>query len=83
MKNLSVLALSALLLAACGSEESGSTATNEKEQEQATTEQTAAPAEAEKEADEPKESAESDFGKRSNPVPVGQSQLVDVSIYDN
>ncbi len=83
MKKLSVLALSVLLLAACGTEESGSTATNEKEQEQATTEKTAAPAEAEKEADEPKESAESNFGKRSNPVPVGQSQMVDVSIYDN
>lgn len=81
MKKLSVLVLAALLLAACGSEESNSTGTNEVEQEKSTTEETATPTEASKE--ESKEEAEPEFGKRSNPIPIAQSQLVDVAIYDN
>lgn len=83
MKKLSVLALSALLLSACGAEESGSAGTTGEEQKQSATEQARAPEESAKETEEPKESAEPEFGKRSNPVPVGQSQLVNVPIYDN
>lgn len=83
MKKLSVLTLSAMLLAACGAEESGTAGTAGEEQEQSASVQTAAPEESAKETEEPKESAESEFGKRSNPIPVGQSQLVNVPIYDN
>lgn len=83
MKKLSVLALSAVLLTACGAEDSGSAGTTGEEQEQSATEQAVVPEESAKETEEPKESSESEFGKRSNPVPVGQSQLVNVPIYDN
>ena len=73
----SLLVLSLSLLAACGTEEGALSEIETAEQEDVATEQV--------ETSEKETAAEetSEFGKRSNPVPLGQNQIVDVVIYDN
>lgn len=81
MKRLSLLGLLVLLLAACGSEETATKETTVEKQEQPA-EQTEPVEEAGVE-EEKEEAKEPEYGKRSNPVPIGQTQSVAVSIYDN
>lgn len=77
MKKSLLLVLSLSLLAACGTEEGTLSETETAEQENVANEQV--------EMSEKKTAAEetSEFGKRSNPIPLGQNQIVDVVIYDN
>lgn len=89
MKKLSILALSLLLLAACGSEEGSSNGATNEPAEEVTTEQEETSEETSTEETETTEEeaeeaeSESEYGKRSNPVPVGQTQSVYIELYDN
>ncbi|MFJ8065378.1 hypothetical protein ACIQYS_12175 [Psychrobacillus sp. NPDC096426] len=72
---LSTTFLFALLLAACSEgavEQENTTSDVEKEQDVKTTEK-----------QKENVAEEAAFGKRSNPVPVGTTQLVDIMIFDN
>lgn len=89
MKKLSLLALTALLLAACGTEESTEPETPVEETAQSEetsgsesgTEEVEETEATEEEAEETE--SESEFGKRSNPVPVGQTKSIYIELYDN
>lgn len=76
----------ALTLSACGSdttevnEESETTASESVEE---TEEETGEAAEEEEEPAEEEAAEESEAGKRSNPVAVGETQVVDIVLYDN
>ncbi|MGM0898244.1 MAG: hypothetical protein ACQEV0_10095 [Bacillota bacterium] len=80
----------ALTLSACGSdttevdEEQDTTASEGVEEtEEETGEAEEEPAEEQATEEEPEEVEESEAGKRSNPVAVGETQVVDITIYDN
>lgn len=86
MKKLSMLAVSVLLLSACG-EEAGTNNESPVEESSSSSEQATEVAETNEgdteSAEATEEEAETEYGKRSTPVPVGQTQVVSAAINDN